>query len=180
MQNRLRPSGQGPALAGRAGLQEAGTEDGCGPRWAGRVRLPVDLPEGATTRRPDGGSWSTAVAVTLRAAVGPPCGRATPGRREAARAPAWRSKSGANDLASAVTAKHRAAAYRTPIKSFVDRLTHIRCVTWCINSRGSPKGLTVIVYNLLAGVAVGYPPQLNAPCTVTLIGQSNNVKHFRI
>ena len=55
------------------------------------MRLPVDLPEGyhTTTRRR---SLMTQAPGESRAAAGPPRGRAAPGRREAARAPACKGE----------------------------------------------------------------------------------------
>ena len=63
--------------------------DGQDSRMAGCV-----IPEAsrrATTRRPGGRAARGRLAVASRAAPGPPRGRALPGRRDDARAPAWLS-----------------------------------------------------------------------------------------
>ena len=64
------------ALAGQAGLRDGG------------VRHPVGLPEGYHTAA-RGQSFARSPAVAPRAAPGPTRGRALPGRRDDARAPAW-------------------------------------------------------------------------------------------
>ena len=65
------------ALAGRADFRDGG---GC--------VIPSASPR-ATTRRPGGRALRRRPAVASKAAPGPPRGRALPGRRDDARAPAW-------------------------------------------------------------------------------------------
>jgi hypothetical protein len=75
-----------PSPGGQVSGMASG-ENCYGEGWVGGVRHPLDLPEGYHT--PGRGQSRTAYAsVPSRAAPGPACGRAVPGRRDAARTPA--------------------------------------------------------------------------------------------
>ena len=84
------------ALAGRAGLGEAGQGDRCGiVRWAG-CGIP-STSRWATTRRPGRRAPRGRPAVASRAAPGTTRGWAVPGRGEATQLPAWSVDDGNRD-----------------------------------------------------------------------------------
>lgn len=82
---------EGHALAARQVSGMAGPAGESGAEVGGQGAASHRPPQGATTRRPDGRASRGNGADGSRAAAGPSRGRALPGRRDAARAPAWRS-----------------------------------------------------------------------------------------
>ncbi len=87
---RMRSAVQTKTCPRRAGRSPEWPATSAGGRlWPGvdRVWHPVDLPQGYHTA-PRGQSYASSSPVTSRAAPGAPRGRATPGRRDATRAPA--------------------------------------------------------------------------------------------